>query len=57
MELDSAGTVERGENRHQHRRDKCKGVVTQKRGVTDGREVARGKRGREDWAEWMMGKK
>lgn len=29
-ELDSAGTVERGENRHQHRRDKCKGVVTQK---------------------------
>lgn len=29
-ELDSAGTVERGENRHQHRRDKCKGAVTQK---------------------------
>lgn len=29
-ELDSAGTVERGKNRHQHRRDKCKGVVTQK---------------------------
>lgn len=58
VELDLAGTVERGENRHQTRRDKCKGAVAQKfadKGVRGGREVARGKRGREEWEEWMDG--